>query len=85
MSALILKRQIMMAFPWQRKLFFFLRAVYASKNIYLPFHTKMNLIKSKLKKKSESNRNKQTKKMGAHLRYICFRKHLKKQIWKLVH
>lgn len=59
MSALILKRQIMMAFPWQRKLFFFLRAVYASKNIYLPFHTKMNLIKSKLKKKSESNRNKQ--------------------------
>jgi len=51
-----------MAFPWQRKLFFFfLRAVYASKNIYLPFHTKMNLIKSKLKKKSESNRNKKKK------------------------
>lgn len=82
MSALILKCQIMMAFPWQRKLFF-LRAVYASKNIYLPFHTKMNLIKSKLKKKIRKQQKK--KKMGAHLRYICFRKHLKKQIWKLVH
>lgn len=84
MSALILKCQIMMAFPWQRKLFFFfLRAVYASKNIYLPFHTKMNLIKSKLKKNQKATETK--KKMGAHLRYICFRKHLKKQIWKLVH
>lgn len=62
MSALILKCQIMMAFPWQRKLFFFfLRAVYASKNIYLPFHTKMNLIKSKLKKNQTATETKKKK------------------------
>lgn len=80
MPAVIFKWQIMMAFSWQRKLF--VRAAFASKSTYLPFHTKTNFIKSKLKKKSESNNTKQQQKPGAHLRYICFRRHLKKQIWK---
>lgn len=57
MPAVIFKWQIMMAFSWQRKLF--VRAAFASKSTYLPFHTKTNFIKSKLKKKqTESNNNK---------------------------
>lgn len=73
MSALILKCQIMMAFPWQRKLFFFfLRAIYASKNMYLPFHTKMNLIKSKLKKKIRKQQKQTNKKNGSTFKIHLF-------------
>lgn len=55
MPAVIFKWQIMMAFSWQRKLF--VRAAFASKSTYLPFHTKTNFIKSKLKKIISNNNN----------------------------